>query len=152
MAVDKIQGNEFWTGTEANDAVSYLEMRYRDEAKRKDMALADIHLVKCNHCNAETMAIQAQLDMHMSEIKATCSECFTEHFLTDGEGVWNKGHPQKEICSSCNNDKFNVAMGYVYDADDGTIDWVCVGRRCIGCGMLSDYGYWEINWFTKKLL
>ena len=62
-----------------------------------------------------------------------CLACGGVKHLLDSEERWN--HPPMRSCSTCGQSMFELAAGFHVVA--GTVDWLAIGVRCVGCGTLD---------------
>ncbi len=62
-----------------------------------------------------------------------CLSCGTVKHILDSEERWN--HPPMRSCGTCGQSMFELAAGF--HVVDGAVDWLALGVRCVGCGMLD---------------
>ena len=62
-----------------------------------------------------------------------CLACGVVKHVLDSEERWN--HPPMRSCQTCGQSMFEVAGGF--HVVDGQVDWLALGVRCVGCGMLD---------------
>jgi len=141
MTIDKSQ--EYWKGRKAEDVIEYLKLYSGDEITKTVM-------VKCDICGSDKLL--AEVDSDEGAIKIVCPNCKRERFLLDSEEYWNDCEPDVIRCPDCNNDIFNIGIGFVYRKNDShyesnnPVKWVYIGNRCVKCGLLGSCGDWGINY------
>jgi len=62
-----------------------------------------------------------------------CLACGIVKHVLDSEERWN--HPPMRSCGTCGQSMFELAAGF--HVADGAVDWLALGLRCVGCGMLD---------------
>ena len=72
-------------------------------------------------------------------VRRRCLACGGVKHVLDSEERWT--HPPMHTCPTCGQSMFEMAAGF--HVTDGSVDWVAIGLRCVGCGMLD--GLTDIN-------
>ncbi|HVE99224.1 MAG TPA: hypothetical protein VNA12_08600 [Mycobacteriales bacterium] len=62
-----------------------------------------------------------------------CLACGEVKHVLDSAERWT--HPPMHTCPTCGQSMFEMAAGF--HVVDGAVDWLAIGLRCVGCGMLD---------------
>ncbi len=133
--VDK--SGKYWYGSEAGDVDTFLR-EYAEDAH------LDCRAVRCGNCGGE--ALKMRMDRVEGAIQVVCMDCGTKKILLDCGEIWEDANPRLRKCAACKTGVLhNVRVGFSRRAD-GNAQWVYIGSRCIGCGVLASYLDWEIDY------
>ena len=73
-------------------------------------------------------------DAQEGVVRRRCLACGGIKSVLDSEERWT--HPPMRTCSTCGQSMFEVAGGF-HLTDQGSVDWLALGIRCVGCGTID---------------
>lgn len=134
MAIDT--SGDYWKGTDPSDIDEYLA----DYTREQYPADRCVH-AKCA-CGADSF--QLEVDPDESTAKRVCASCAAEALMLDAAEYWEDSAPAVVECA-CGSTIHEVAVGFSH-REDGSVKWVTIGVRCVGCGILGSPADWKIDY------
>lgn len=143
MAIRKTRTS--WAGDSEEDLEEYLA----DYSASMNRPVSRVVHARCEGCGSGTFGVRVDDDEGCAQ--RTCTDCGLHGWIFDSAEAAQEAELDDATCP-CGDAIFNVAGGCSV-RDDGDIDWVFVGLRCIGDGALGCYTDWKIDYSpTSHLL
>ncbi len=132
--IDK--SKKYWYGDCADDIDEYLRAYTMKDT-------LDVKPVVCHSCQSE--ALHLRIDSIEEAIQVKCPVCGYKKILLDCDEIWKEARPRLRKCAICKEKEHNVRVGLLR-RENGSVQWVYVGSRCVHCGVLASYLDWKINY------
>lgn len=143
MAIRK--SRTVWTGDREGDLDEYLA-EYSAAIHRPVSSVAH---ARCDGCGSGEFAVRVDDDEGCAQ--RTCTGCGRHDWIFDSADTAQDAELGDATCP-CGATIFHVAGGFSV-RNDGDIDWVFLGLRCISDGVLGCYTDWKIDYSpTSHLL
>ena len=139
MAIDK--SGEWWTGSQAAVIERFLIDLAAEEGT---IPIRRYRAVACD-CGGDAFRLSG--DDEEGCARRTCVACKSSRFICDSGDYWSEAEPEDLVCHGCGADVFNVGVGFsISKGPAPDVQWVTVGQRCIGCGVLGSFVDWKISY------
>lgn len=141
MAIDRT--GEWWRG----DAPGDIDELLADVSEEGYPVTSVVH-ARCAECEGEEFRLRVDDEEGCAE--RTCIRCGTAVLMLDSAEYVEDAELESAECL-CDNDVFNVAVGFA-DHADGEVRWVYLGLRCTADGTLGCYVDWKIDYLPTAHL
>jgi hypothetical protein len=99
----------------------------------------EVHEIRhsvCAGCGGEVFGVMGDPDG--GTMRRTCRACGNEHFLADSKEFWSE-IGSHIMCCVCEEEGFNLAMGFSLYQDLEGIRSAATAERCVACGKISSF-------------
>lgn len=138
------RAGKYWRGDRFEDLAEYVR-----DFKAGGYAVTRVTESVCGSCDGREFSVHA--DDEEGVARRTCLACGTAEFLADSADLWADCEAVAECACPCGSERFAVAVGFAV-RDDGDINWVSVGLRCLTDGVVGVYADWKIDYSPAQNL
>ena len=100
-------------------------------------------------CSCAGNSIFVQLDDEVGAAVRTCLTCQAKHPIADSAEYLAEADLEECQCP-CGSASFEMSVGVALYADSTDVKWLCLGLRCILCGLVACYGDWKSEYIGCK--
>lgn len=111
-----------------------------------------VHVIRhciCRGCGADVFGVCGDPDE--GTMRRTCRGCGREHFVAGSGEYWSDEGIQIMVCA-CEEEDFNIAVGYSLYADGDGIRSLATAERCVACGRIGSFTSWMVRGGEMELL
>ena len=140
MAIEQI--GQWWYGGEARDIEAYL--RALTVTGRR------VNEVRPVLCVCGSSLFHLDYAPEAEGARRICVLCRNAQFIGNTQEFWEEETTARLVCTVCNSQEFNLAIGFCLDEERRGVQWLYVGERCAWCHVLGSCPDWEIG-YTPSL-
>ena len=112
----------------------------------------EVHEVRhsvCGTCGGEVFGVAG--DPQGGTMRRTCRGCGNDGFIADSAEFWSEIGIHIACCV-CEEEDFNIALGFSLYQDGLGIRSVATAERCVACGKISSFMQWMVRSGDTELL
>jgi hypothetical protein len=135
---------EWHVGDGAEDLDAFLL-----EVGAEGYPVHEVRRAVCVGCGGEVFGISG--DPVEGAMRRACRGCGVEHFVAGSGDYWSDDEIQILVCV-CEEEDFNVAVGFSLYAGAEGIRSLATAERCVACGKISSFTQWMVRGGEMELL
>ena len=95
-------------------------------------------------CVCGSAAFRLRADSQEGVALRVCAACKAVHLICDSAEFWEEASLTAVRCP-CLRTLFELAVGFSFH-EEGEVNWITVGTRCVGCGVLASPADWKVDY------